>query len=166
MNLITFLISWVFKNSQVVFLKLPNISSFKKTTSQILYVCKIIKCGVFVCLCYINVSFSTLFTYVACFLLRINQKFVYKELVFFFSALLVNLSLVHISKLIFSECLCEENMIRTINKPDIRCLCMVSETLTTDGEMYIFTYSDAIFTSISLAISLSFQKAVFDYLFF
>lgn len=88
-----------------------------------------------------------------------------KSLCFSSLHILVNLSLVHISKLIFSECLCEENMIRTINKPDIRCLCMVSETLNTDGEMYIFTYSDAIFTSISLAIFLSFQKAVFDYLF-
>lgn len=54
-------------------------------------------------------------------------------------------------------------MIRNINKPDIRC--MVLETLNTDVKMYIFTYSDAIFTSISLAISLSFQKTVFDYLF-
>lgn len=88
-----------------------------------------------------------------------------KSLCFSSLHILVNPSLVHISKLIFSECLCEENMIRNINKPDIRCLCMVSETLNTDVKMYIFAHSDAIFTSISLAISLSFQKAVFDYLF-
>lgn len=54
----------------------------------------------------------------------------YKELVFLFSLhILVNPILVHISKLIYFECLYEDNMIRNINKPDIQMfVCGVRKT--------------------------------------
>lgn len=166
MNVITFLISWVSKNSHVISLKLCNLASFKNHFANILWMQNYQVLGICISLQHQCSFFNTLYL---CGMLSSENKAevcVQRTCVVFLlctfwwiQALSIFLSLCTL------ECLYEENMIRIINKLDIQMFVYGVRKLNTDVEMYIFTYSYAIFTYISLAIFLSFQKAVFDYLF-